>query len=739
MPDLKNALENCAKEPIHIPGYIQSHGFLLVINPQTLTILQASANVIDFLPFTAEDLYQKHLNELPIAGLREIVTLCNLHGTFDNLNPYKIKIKKNNQHVAYNLLLHLWNGSLLLEFEPAAAVDEIVESNTVLSGLISILNTNAKVSNVLDNVAAHVKLITGYDKVMIYRFAEDFHGEVIAEALNAGDTNSYFGLHFPASDIPAQARALYVRNKVRIIPNVRSTPSLLHPLLIDNQPTNLENSVLRAVSPVHIQYLKNMGVGASFSISIIIDEKLWGLIACHSYEPKFIPFELRQTCQMIGFILSCHLQNELVETSKQYEREMVAREKSLIDNITDHWSIPLGLCNRSVNMMAIADCTGAALFYNNELYIMGNAPEKEKLIELINWLSSEQHVDYFYQTSQLPLVYEPAKQYAGHVSGLMSICLSRYLKEYLLWFKPEKKQTVNWGGMPEKVVEYDELGNLQPRNSFASWQQEVIYTSDSWNNTDITVVLKLKDDLAEIISYQSNEIRRLNEKLLTANTELDAFGYTISHDLKNPLTAIQGYSQLLIETHRDKPETHTFVIGERILEKTKQINQMIDDIINYTKSTREPVARAELNTSILLNDIIEEFDSNCVNKPVFFLRETPNLIGNHTMTRQIFQNIISNAVKYSSGENKIPVVTIEGWKDDKQVIFSIKDNGIGFDMKDATRVFEIFKRLHSGEYAGHGVGLSIVKRLVERLDGKIWVESQRGIGSTFFVAFPAEE
>ncbi len=730
-------LEACAKEPIHIPGSIQSHGFLIVVDAQSLVILQSSTNISDFLPFTAADVFGKHLYELPIAGLKEIVTIYTLNNTFRNVNPITIKINRTNGPEIFNLIHHTWNGCLLLEFEPSASVHKIVESNTVLSGLITILNSSSGTVNLLEKVATHVKLISGYDKVMIYRFAEDFHGEVVAEALNENDKHSYLGLHFPASDIPVQARALYVKNKVRIIPDVWSATASLYPLLIDNQPTNLENSVLRAVSPIHIQYLKNMGVAASFSISIIIDGNLWGLIACHSYQANFIPYELRQTCEMIGFILSCHLHHQITASAEQYEKTALAHKSKMIANIKEHWSIPRGLCGTEDNMMNIADCTGAALFFNNELYTVGQTPEDDQLIELINYLHNEKSSVGFYQTNELPLVYEPAKVYADTATGLMSICLNTYLKEYLLWVKPEKKKTISWGGSPDKPVEYDQAGNLQPRSSFASWQQSVVYTSDTWSSTDITVAQKLKDDLQEIISYQANEIRLLNEKLLIANTELDAFGYTVSHDLKNPLTAIHAYSQLLAETYGGDQAAPAFVISNRILDKSRQLNQMIDDIINYTKSTRLSVVTTALNTRLIIHDIIEDFKSYSVIQPVFILNDIPSIIGNHTMIRQIFQNIISNAVKYSSGRLEGPVITIDGWKNMNDVCFSIKDNGVGFDMKDASRIFEIFSRLKPTEFSGHGVGLSIVKRLVDRLNGKIWVESEIGKGSTFFISFPA--
>ncbi len=739
MPDdLQTALLICAREPIHIPGSIQAHGFLLTMDMETNKVVQASGNVNIFLDMETSEIIGKELHELPLAGLKEVLAICNTGESFERLNPFKTKILSGNrQHTHLNLIGHESNGLLLLEFEAAASPEQLEKNGNILSTVFSLISAPGKMDQTLQKIAEHVKTLIDFDKVMIYRFAEDWHGEVIAEVKNDDDTQEFLGLHFPASDIPEQARALYVKNVVRIIADVQATVSPLEPVLVAGQPVDLGKSVLRAVSPVHIQYLKNMGIGASFSISIIIDKKLWGLISCHNYSAKFIPFELRQTGKLVSQLLSAYIKNAQDEQEVFYKNMILENERLIIESVREHWNLPLGLCKKQMNLTSLNDSTGAAFFFNDEMHLVGETPSASEISEIIKWLGTYHDKNFFFQSSNFPGVYPLALDFADKASGIMSICVSQYLNEYIIWFLPEVKKTLKWAGSPIKKGELNEAGNLTPRKSFAAWQEDVKNTSASWKNSDILVALKLKEDIKEIISFKSNEIRKLNEKLLQANTELDAFSYTVSHDLKNPLTTINAYSQILTELYKEKLDENALSYLNRISASARKLNEMIDDILNYTKSTRQQTIKKSIEIKLILNEIVEDITANRgVVAPHFIIRRTPAIFGDKTMIKQIFQNIITNAVKYSSGPGKNAEVEIDGEVQDEQVVYSIRDNGIGIDMKYASKIFEIFTRLHTGQFEGHGVGLSIVKRLIERHDGKIWLESNDGHGTIFYLAFP---
>ena len=291
-------LTNCDTELIHIPACVQAHGFLIVVDKEMI-IRFYSDNTINFIPkFSANILGQslKHLEVLlsqknQINFISQLIYFAQLKGSFEQINPFKIDISNKE----YNLIISISAKYYLLEFERA----DFDEEGQKIAGqsVFKILSDN-NLQSMLDNTAIQVKKIIKYDRVMLYRFADDGHGEVVAEAKNS-NLEPWLGLHYPASDIPKQARELYKINLTRLIENVNTVPAKIVTAGNNLQNLDLTNAQLRAVSPVHIQYLKNMGVSSSFSISLICKNELWGLIACHNYTPRFIDFKLRSCLKTI--------------------------------------------------------------------------------------------------------------------------------------------------------------------------------------------------------------------------------------------------------------------------------------------------------------------------------------------------------------------------------------------------------------------------------------------------------
>ena len=289
-------ITNCDKEPIHIPGAVQSHGFLIAINRQSGLISYLSQNVQSITGIDAKNFLQKDpailADEVHLESLEARFFLMTLGeklrkgGTFDYLNPILIQIKA----ITYNLIYHLSGDELIVEIEP-----EGVNQLQLLDVIGDIISQTSRVSNLdtlLNTAASEIKQIIKYDRVMIYKFAPEGHGQVVAEEKNE-DLNSFLGLWYPASDIPKQARELYKLNPTRLIVDVDTVTAPIITSASNKQPLDLTYSQLRAVSPMHIEYLKNMGVKSSFSISLISKGELWGLIACHNYSPKFINYQAR--------------------------------------------------------------------------------------------------------------------------------------------------------------------------------------------------------------------------------------------------------------------------------------------------------------------------------------------------------------------------------------------------------------------------------------------------------------
>ncbi|WP_317173756.1 ATP-binding protein [Mucilaginibacter rigui] len=728
-------LTNCDREPIHIPGKIQSHGFLIVINQDDI-IVYHSDNIADFIPDITPNLLGKHINTIePIIGKNEPpnfihqLTIFGKTNGFDQTNPFNTDIRGK----AFHLIISATADFFLLEFEPAYS-DSTTDVQKIIGRSISEMLADKNLQNLLNNSAKLVKNVIGYDRVMIYRFAEDGHGEVIAEAKNA-DLPSWLGLHYPASDIPKQARELYKVNLTRLIANVHTTPAAILTVADNEVPLDMTNSHLRAVSPIHIQYLKNMGVESSFSISLIYKGELWGLIACHNYSPRFIDYRSRESAKLIGQILSSALEfrqdeenqltQELFKSAVDQLSRLMLKDNSIDDALTAH----------SVNLLNAVDATGAVLIFDNNVTKLGVTPNDQQITSLVAWIKRNV-TDNFYYTNQLPLEYPEAALYRNVASGVMVTTLSREMGEYVIWFKPEQLETITWAGNPEKPVEINTEGasHISPRHSFEAWSQTVSGISKKWTNEEIKSVVRLRSEITYAINQKAGAIRLLNEKLKQAYEELDTFSFTISHDLKNPISTIKSFSQILLRDKDMKPQSIKII--ERINKGADKMNNMINEVLDYSRIGRSELVLTAIDPAPMIHDIVRDLlliyniDESCIT-----IGPTPKIQGDAVMLSQVFSNIISNAVKYSMMADR-QNISITGTEGDSEVIYTITDNGLGIDIKQLPRIFELFHRTDNvGDIEGSGVGLAIVKRIVEKHRGKIWVDSEPGKGSTFYIAF----
>jgi light-regulated signal transduction histidine kinase (bacteriophytochrome) len=314
--------------------------------------------------------------------------------------------------------------------------------------------------------------------------------------------------------------------------------------------------------------------------------------------------------------------------------------------------------------------------------------------------------------------------------------LSRELDEYVLWFKAEQVKTVNWAGNPEKPVEVNENGLMQlsPRHSFDVWRQTVTGVSENWKAEEINSVIRLKEEILNAANLKAGAIRLLNEKLRQAYEELDTFSFTISHDLKNPITAIKTYAQLL--NRNESIDARGQKVLMSIVERADKMNYMINEVLDYSRIGRSDINYQKIEMHKLITEIIAELEQVYdTGNLKLTIGSIPDVYGDPVMINQLFTNLISNAIKYSQ-HVRPATVSIKGEVDGNDVSYVIRDNGIGIPLKDLPKIFELFNRMENAKHIdGTGVGLAIVKRIVEKHSGKIWAESELGKGSSFFVSF----
>ncbi|MEO8406215.1 MAG: ATP-binding protein, partial [Chitinophagaceae bacterium] len=384
--------------------------------------------------------------------------------------------------------------------------------------------------------------------------------------------------------------------------------------------------------------------------------------------------------------------------------------------------------------------TGMAFFFENNLYTLGKTPEEKDLNKFINWLRESEEGNFF-QTSSLPREYAEGEKFADIGSGVMISEISHNFSEYIIWFKPEMVKTVDWAGEQEKSITNLEDGSIRisPRKSFAKWTQEVKFTSEEWTNNEIAAAIKLREDLIQVINKKANEIRKLNDLLKTAYEELDTFSFTISHDLRTPLSSVKNYTEIILEDHEKEFSPEALDLFKRVIRGTDKMASLIKDVLQYSRVGRAGLVSNPIDMKKMLEDIREEVMAPHKARNIqFIIKNTPTINGDKTMLMQLFTNLAGNAVKYSTSDPAI--IEINGEINGEFVEYTISDNGIGIDMKYATRVFELFKRLDNVKNIdGTGVGLAIAKRIVEKHQGKIWLESILNHGTKFYVSIPAKQ
>ena len=716
-------LENCAKEPIHIIGKTQSHGVLLVCDPNTLVITQAGENTSEFFGIPVEELLGKNLSFL----LKE--ELLSLDFEEGNLpREFNINGKK------FLVLSHISEGNLVLDFEPLTEVQDAYFFQKQLTGILNRFQEARSLEELSHEAATLTRSMFEYDRVMVYKFDEEWNGEVIAES-KENELDSWLGLHYPATDIPEQSRKLFLKHRVRIITNVNYTPVPIKPEIspVTGKPLDISRSTLRAVSPIHIEYLKNMEVGASLSAAIVVKGKLWGLIACHHRSKKFLNFYQRESCrflaQMFSTEVTLHETNSILSRSEQVE----SIRRQLVVQMQYHSDFLKALNRDTVKFVDLIKCGGGAIYFRNKWELNGRTPSKTQLDNLLNNFIKKQSKSLFL-TRNLSSVFPEANAYKEEASGLFSVKIAE--NKYIMWFKPEVVQVVTWGGNPGNKAFYNEKEQrLSPRKSFEKWSEKLTGFSEPWHDIDHNTGRAFRENISHVLlGRQRREIEALNEKLVEANRELELFSYGLSHDLRAPIRGMEGYLSILLEDHKENLGEEGIRYLEMSKGLTEKMNDLIDDILEYAKLGQVgEVEKHKINTGKLIQEIFEFFNLNA-NFPATKVEVQPGLptmFGNRRMLFQLWSNLLNNALKYSS-EKEAPHVEVGVTDINGKSTFFVRDNGIGVDPAYKEKIFETFERAVGSRFKGTGIGLAIVKRIVEKHGGEVWLESEQGEGSVFY-------
>ncbi|MCU0687747.1 MAG: ATP-binding protein, partial [Polyangiaceae bacterium] len=737
-------LTSCDREPIHLPGSVQPHGVLLALGGPAASVTQVSESAEALLGRPAASLLGRPLAELVDPPSR--VAFEAALGADDPrlVCPLKLVFSTPQGPLIFDSIVHRAPGGIpVLELEPATSPDRVsfVDVARYIRRVVDRVTVGGGLETLCQLAAEAVRDVTGFDRVMVYRFARDWHGEVIAESRREGLT-SWLGLHYPAGDIPVQARRLYVLNGLRLIANAAYLPSPLVPALdpASGAPLDLSHSVLRSVSPIHLEYLKNMGVGASMSISLVRQGELWGLIACHHEVPKFVPYEARSACEFLGRALSW----QVTERERSDEFASRANGEALLARIvaqtSARGSLAEGLLEPPVPLLRLVDAAGAAVVERDRVHVVGVAPTPEQIRQIVRWLEARPNPTDVFATERLSSICPAADDCATEASGLLAVTLSRAVGRYVLWFRPEAVRTVNWAGDPTLGAKTD-VGRLHPRASFALWAETVRGTSMPWQASDEQLADDLRRVLIGPVLEISDRLTHLTEELRRADRVKDEFLATVSHELRTPLNAILGWMSLLRSNTfgEDRREQAFDVIERNARAQAKLIEDLLDVSRIITGKLRLEVRPADLGGAV--NAAIEAVrpaaEAKGVRLVVVLDPMAGPVFGDPERLQQIAWNLLSNAVKFTPKGGKVQAqISRRG----SNVEFTVSDSGEGIAPEFLPHVFERLRQAEGDSTRAHkglGLGLAIVKHLVELHGGTVEARSEgRGRGAAFVVSLP---
>lgn len=678
----------CDRDPIHIPGSIQPHGLLLVADGTTFVVVGGAGALEDrldpdWLGRTLSDLTGQDVPaQLAASPDSTTVALGDVVARRETL-------------VA---LAHRIGPNVVVELEPVAARRaSATEILSVLDAAGATLERSANLGELCARAASVFRTITGFDRVMVYRFLDDDAGVVVAED-RAPEFGTFMNHHFPASDIPKQARALYIRNRVRAIPDIGYEPAPLRPASAELAALDMSDVSSRSVSPIHVQYLRNMGVAASASVSIVKDGLLWGLIACHNTTPKELPYESRMACRALAGGLARQIRAK--EEAESY-RERI-RLRSSEDNVVarldgaNDLKAFFGSAGEDLRRMLAAD--GFAAIEGRDLQTFGVCPGPADLRAIADWVRSRTAAVPF-ATHQLGAHFRAATGYPETASGLLATTMSTEVPTILMWFRAEKIEVVNWAGNPHKAVTATPGEILTPRSSFEAWGETVRGRAVPWTLAEIEAASRLKTVM--LAARQHRYIRELNRELTSSIAEKDSLLQQKDYLLKEVNHRVQNSLQLV----------SAFLGLQSRAAKNEELSGLISEAQRRLSAVALVHRRLYSDNRVDVVDLARYLDELCTEmrdsmgeewSDKISLELAPILISTDKAVNVglILTELVINANKYAYGGQPGPVsISLEQHRNRFMLI--VADRGVG---KSRTR---------------EGFGTRMLNAMVDRLAGTI--------------------
>ncbi|WP_405008992.1 ATP-binding protein [Kitasatospora sp. NBC_01539] len=760
-------LTECVREPIHLLGGVQSFGVLLAVDRVTGLIDTVSGNTADLLGVAPDDLLGRAAADLLGADvLAEAADLAAEAGDAAVLLPGRVRPGPRPDPASgpgpapapgsgssggapagsFEATVHLRDGLLVLELEPAAdaAPPDPAFHRRIQQSLVRIRRA-ATVGECCAAAVREVRALTGYERVVAYRFEDaDGPGEVVAEDIADG-FEPWLGLWFPASDIPPQARRLYRRNWIRVIGDVDDRTVGLHPPTRPSTgaPLDLSSAALRTVSEFHLEYLRNIRVRSSMSVSVLCDDELWGLIACHGSEPRWLSPDVRTACELFGAALS-------VQLAALADRERVAaldRSRTAITELLGEPSDPHPgtLRGRIDGLLALVEADGVVVSHEGGTTTAGQ-DVPAGFTERLHALAGSLRPGELWATDRLAEADGPdAEPAPGTPAGVLLLPFAGE-GSLIAWHRGEWPVTRRWAADPALPVRLGQHGErLTPRGSSAVFRATVRGRSRPWTDVDTATARAVSRTVSGLMLRHAAWTAELNRRLARSNADLDAFAHAAAHDLKEPLRGISNAASFIMEDAAGALDAVSRRRLHTVQRLAARMNGLLDSLLHYSQVGTGGLSRGPVPLEDSLREALEIAGERLAEQGVSVLRgRLPVLSADPDRLQEVLVNLLVNAAKYAGEqvprtvfvgvEERIPP---EGGGPLETVV--VRDNGIGVPEDQQDEVFGLFRRLHRRDErgGGSGAGLAIVRRIVERHGGRIWLESPPSGGTS--VCFTLQE
>lgn len=680
------------------PG-IQPHGFLLVLDRARGTILQASASVRQHLHATPAVLLGQKLSQLVRpAGSRfheRLRAATQAERTPHHLGTVAFVAVDGR----FDLVVHRYGGSIVAEFEPAAPPARPSD----LGDFVDRAHQCVTADELCELAVERIRRMTGFGRVIAYALDPDGHGRVNAERRGRGYV-SLLGRHFPAAEQPPETDRGDRAQRLSYIPDTGSKPSPLEPARNPDTGacTDLSLAGLRAAPPAMLHCLEDVGARAAMSLPLMSQGRLWGMIACHHAQPRAMPQAVRAQCDLLVQVVALQIGARQAQAEADRRHELQRLMGLLLAAMSRHDSVPAGLASVPAPLLAFADAGGAAIVHGDDCLTFGRTPGHRAVQALAARLARAGDTALFH-TACLPEAVPEFASLRDVACGVLALPISELHANYVLWFRPE------WA-----------RGRARP-----------------WEPCELESAAELRTAITGVVLRKAEELAGLADELGRTNQELEAFSYSVSHDLRAPLRHIAGYADLL----REYEGAHLSDRGARYLDNigdsARFAGRLVDALLTFSQMGRSALRPSQVDLAQVLEQIRRELAPDLDGRQVeWIMGDLPSVHADAAYMHLALRNLLSNAIKYTRGRAPA-VIEISAEPRHGGHIIHVRDNGVGFDMKYVGKLFGVFQRLHRmEEFEGTGIGLANVRRIVERHGGRVWAEGSPGHGATFYLFLP---